>query len=238
MDMGADICCDSAHKTLPVITGGAYLHIADEKFAKDAKNALAMFGSTSPSYLILQSLDFANKYLADYPETLARFIKSVYNFKEMLADYGYTLCGDEPLKITVRTKPFGYTGTEFAEILRSGNIECEFADPDFLVLMLTPETGDGGIEKIKKAMLSVEKKEAINENPPEFGLPERVMSAREAAFSEWETVSVSESEGRILAAATVGCPPAVPIVCSGERIDKKAIECFEYYGIEKTEVVK
>lgn len=238
MDMGADICCDSAHKTLPVITGGAYLHIADEKIAKDAKNALAMFGSTSPSYLILQSLDFANEYLADYPETLAKFIKSVYNFKEMLADYGYTLCGDEPLKITVRTKPFGYTGTDFAEILRSGNIECEFADPDFLVLMLTPETGDGGIEKIKKAMLSVEKKEAINENPPEFGLPERVMSAREAAFSEWETVSVSESEGRILAAATVGCPPAVPIVCSGERIDKKAVECFEYYGIEKTEVVK
>ena len=238
MDLGADICCDSAHKTLPVITGGAYLHIADEKIAKDAKNALAMFGSTSPSYLILQSLDFANKYLADYPETLAKFIKSVYNFKGMLADYGYTLCGDEPLKITVRTKPFGYTGTEFAEILRSGNIECEFADPDFLVLMLTPETGDGGIEKIIKAMLSVEKKEAINENPPEFGLPERVMSVREAAFSEWETVSVSESEGRILTAATVGCPPAVPIVCSGERIDKKAIECFEYYGIEKTEVVK
>ena len=238
MDLGADICCDSAHKTLPVITGGAYLHIADKKIAKDAKNALAMFGSTSPSYLILQSLDFANKYLADYPETLAKFIKSVYNFKGMLADYGYTLCGDEPLKITVRTKPFGYTGTEFAEILRSGNIECEFADPDFLVLMLTPETGDGGIEKIIKAMLSVEKKEAINENPPEFGLPERVMSVREAAFSEWETVSVSESEGRILTAATVGCPPAVPIVCSGERIDKKAIECFEYYGIEKTEVVK
>ncbi len=238
IDMGADICCDSAHKTLPVITGGAYLHIADEIIAKDAKNALAMFGSTSPSYLILQSLDLANKYLADYPKTLAEFVNKIYNLKEELTDYGYILCGDEPMKITVRTKLFGYTGTDFAEILRSENIECEFADPDFLVLMLTPETGDGGIEKIRKAMISVTKKEAINENPPEYCLPERVMSVREAAFSDWETVSVSESEGRILAAATVGCPPAVPIVCGGERIDKKAIECFEYYGIEKTEVVK
>ena len=58
MDLGADICCDSAHKTLPVLTGGAYLHIsknAPEYFRACAKHAMALFGSTSPSYLILAS---------------------------------------------------------------------------------------------------------------------------------------------------------------------------------------
>jgi arginine/lysine/ornithine decarboxylase len=67
LDLGATACCDSAHKTLPVLTGGAYLHIAKnapERYARDAKRAMALFGSTSPSYLILQSLDRANAYLA------------------------------------------------------------------------------------------------------------------------------------------------------------------------------
>ena len=66
ISLGADICCDSAHKTLPVITGGGYLHIAkDDKygFSKNVVNAMAIFGSTSPSYLILQSLDLCNRYL-------------------------------------------------------------------------------------------------------------------------------------------------------------------------------
>ena len=60
MDLGAAMCCDSAHKTLPVLTGGAYLHIGKEfteRFEPYASQAMALFGSTSPSYLIMQSLD-------------------------------------------------------------------------------------------------------------------------------------------------------------------------------------
>ena len=52
------MCCDSAHKTLPVVTGGAYLHLAHDASVQDeatVRGALALFGSTSPSYLILQS---------------------------------------------------------------------------------------------------------------------------------------------------------------------------------------
>ena len=66
--LGADICCDSAHKTLPVLTGGAYLHISENApklFCQRAEAALSIFASTSPSYLILASLDRANSYLAD-----------------------------------------------------------------------------------------------------------------------------------------------------------------------------
>ena len=67
IQLGADLCCDSAHKTLPVLTGGAYLHLGSSVQADEAavRNALALFGSTSPSYLILQSLDAANAVLAD-----------------------------------------------------------------------------------------------------------------------------------------------------------------------------
>jgi arginine/lysine/ornithine decarboxylase len=64
------------------------------------------------------------------------------------------------------------------------------------------------------------------------------MSVREALLSPSEELPVHQCVGRVLAAATVGCPPAVPIVVSGERIDESAAECFRYYGIETCCVIK
>lgn len=240
IDLGADICCDSAHKTLPVLTGGAYLHIspsAPEMFTQQAKNALALFGSTSPSYLILQSLDAANKYLTDYAERLQSFLPSVKKLKDNLCAYGYRLLGNEPLKITVSAKEYGYSGKELARILAQKDIICEFSDPDFIVLMLTPENGTDSLQRLKDVLTKIPQKSPILDTPPIINEGEKVLSVREATLSPSETVSVDESCGRVLAAATVGCPPAVPILVSGERIDSNAIACFKYYGIDKCDVV-
>ena len=237
MDLGADLCCDSAHKTLPVLTGGAYLH-GTEKFRDWAKNALALFGSTSPSYLILQSLDGANPYLASLADKLKEFVPCVEAVKETLTKKGFVLYGQEPLKITISAKSYGYTGQELAEILLNCHIVSEFADPDFLVLMLTPENSPRELDALAKALLSVPEKAPIPGQPPRFQPGQRVCSPREAMLSPMEEVPVEKSEGRVLAAATVGCPPAVPIVVSGERIDTHAIDCFRYYGITHCSVMK
>ena len=69
-------------------------------------------------------------------------------------------------------------------------------------------------------------------------MPERVLSIREAVLSPAESVPAGESVGRVLAAASVGCPPAVPIVVCGERIDAAAAACFAYYGISAVTVTK
>ncbi len=238
IDLGADICCDSAHKTLPVLTGGAYLHISQDFSSFQAKNALSLFGSTSPSYLIMQSLDAANRYIADgYRDKLADFCIKAENLKKALKDGGFDLCGNEPIKITLSAKSYGYYGTEIADILDKNNIICEFADKDYIVFMLTPENGND-IEILEKELLSIPKKERFFEKSPAFSLPEKAMSIREAVFSASETIPASESEGRILASANVSCPPAVPIVVYGEKIDKNAVKCFEYYGIEYVNVIK
>ncbi len=241
-DLGAHICCSSAHKTLPTLTGGAYLHISDNapaNFAEQAKNALAMFSSTSPSYLILRSLDITNAYLADsYREKLASFADRVAETKTRLSEAGYELCGDEPLKITVKAKKYGYTGIELSEILLSKNIVCEFADPDYLVLMVTPETGNEGLCRLENAMTSIPPSEGIRESTPAIHICEKALGIREAMLSPCETVRVEESAGRILASPSVGCPPAVPIVVCGEKIDRCAIEVFKYYGIKYCTVVK
>ena len=241
IDNGADMCCDSAHKTLPVLTGGAYLHInkTNDSFLKDnAKKALSLFASTSPSYLIMQSLDVANEYISNgYKEKLSTFVKKVDELKLSLTENGYTLSGNEPLKITINAKTYGYTGEELAELLRELGIECEFADPDFLVLMLTPSMADGDIVKIRKALLSIKQREAIKTNVPPLCKPETVMSVRDAVMSVSKIVDVKESIGKVLATASVSCPPAVPVVVSGELIDKTAVALFEYYNITQCEVV-
>ena len=240
--LGADVSCDSAHKTLPVLTGGAYLQIsknAPSIFEEYAKNALALFGSSSPSYIILQSLDAANGYLADrYPIELAEFTLEIEALRSQLVQKGYTLFGNEPLKLTFDTKPYGYRGDELAEILRSNNIECEFCDADFAVLMLTPNLDKTDLSRLSDALLSIERKSPISIPPPSFLMPKKVMSVRSAVMSPCEKLLVKDAIGRVLAQATVGCPPAVPIIMSGELIDEAAVKCFDYYWISTCLVVK
>lgn len=242
VDLGADICCDSAHKTLPVLTGGAYLHISDVApviFKELSKNALAFFGSTSPSYIILQSLDMANKYISDgYNNKLEKIVKAVSKLKNELTIHGYSFIGDEPLKLTFNIKKYGYTGLEFAEILKKQNVICEFSDPDFLVMMFTPEIAEESLERLKNILVSIPVRDVIDSQSPLFRPSESILSLKDAVFSDCETVPVSESVGRVLAISNVSCPPAVPIVISGERIDNHSKDCFEYYGIKFCTVVK
>ncbi|MBR4872572.1 MAG: aminotransferase class V-fold PLP-dependent enzyme [Clostridia bacterium] len=241
LTLGADLCCDSAHKTLPVLTGGGYLHIsqnAPREMAAWAEDAMALFASTSPSYLILQSLDAANGYLADgYAPRLAAFAERTAQLKARLVDHGYTLAGDEPLKLTVLTKPYGYEGCDLAALLRDGDVECEFSDPDHLVLMLTPALGEAGLARIETALCAVEKREAIMSPPPILPRPRVVTSPRAALLAPSVELPVDACVGRTLANPTVSCPPAVPILVCGEQIDEAALACFRYYGIKTCLVV-
>jgi len=241
LDLGADLCCDSAHKTLPVLTGGAYLHIsgAVSKMAVYARQALALFGSTSPSYLILQSLDLANRYLMDgYPYHLERCVKRLDALREELRSLGWFLEGDEVLKLTIATAKSGYYGEEFAAYLRAEGIECEYADPDFVVLMFTPENGEEDFERLCFLIKKMSVREAICRRPPTFLPPRRMLSVREAVFSSYEILPTKDAVGRVMGPAAYHCPPAVPIVVSGEEICPDAVQALLYYGVGKVGVVR
>ncbi len=239
LDLGADLCCDSAHKTLPVLTGGAYLHLSQTApawLADRMDAAMELFASTSPSWLILQSLDTANALLAgDYP---ARIRQTAARLDKLKARLPWDTAGDEPLKLCIRPKGRGYTGTALAARLEQQNIFCEFADPDYLVLMVTPETAEDDLAAVECALNNVPERPPIGEVPPRLKRPEPVLRAHEALFSACETLPVGRCLGRILAAPTVSCPPAVPIIVCGERIDETALALFDYYGIERCAVVK
>lgn len=238
MDLGADLCCDSAHKTLPVLTGGAYLHMGPDWTAEEAKAAMALFGSTSPSWLILQSLDGANPAMERLPGDIAALAPHIAALKGALLAHGFALVGAEPLKITVHAAKFGYSGEEMAEILEKQGIFCEFADGDFLVFMLTPRNTPEELDRLRAALCALPR--GVRQEAPPIALarPKAAYTPRQAAFAPRETIPVENSLGRILALANVSCPPAVPIVMCGEEIDEAAREALCRCGIEEVTVIK
>ena len=83
----------------------------------------------------------------------------------------------------------------------------------------------------------MDKKERKPLAPFPFAKPERVMSVRDAVLADSEKISVSVALNRVCASPTVSCPPAIPVLVCGERIDAESIRAFEYYGIEKCRIV-
>ena len=237
-DLGADLCCDSAHKTLPVLTGGAYLHISPNApgfFVQQAKNALALYGSTSPSYLILQSLDLANRLLEEWE--IAAFADKVVAMRRRLEEKGLVFYGSEPMKLTLNAAAMGCGTGVLCWQLQEMGIEWEFADPDFLVLMPGPAMTDAEMDRLEKALESLQTGSDEPVILPEFAPCRQVMTLRQAMLAPAETLPVEACVGRILAQPSVSCPPAVPVVICGERIDGRAAKLLRYYGTEECTVV-
>jgi len=239
LDLGADLCCDSAHKTLNVLTGGAYLHIgqkAPAAFANHAKQAMALFGSTSPSYLIMASLDLCNGYLAEnFSTELARCVEELDALRRTLLENGWQVGDTDPLRVTINA-PMGMTGTLLAERLRDKGVECEYADPEFLVFMATPSNTAADFARIVEA-LGINTAPAAVREPLPVAVGEQAVSIRQAVFSPHERIPASAGLGRVCASPTVSCPPAIPIAVSGEVISPEAMTLFQHYGVETLDVL-
>lgn len=242
IDLGADLCCDSAHKTLPVLTGGAYLHLSEflnQVWKNDVKHFMEYFSSTSPSYLIMASLDAANKVLdTTFRNSLFECVRRVDGLKNTLIQHGYTILSGEPMKITVSTKEFGYTGNEIANLLMECDIYPEFYDSDYIVLMPSPCNTKDDLKRLETCLCGIERKPLLINKPPKLEQSKKAMNVRQALFSSSITLDVSKSLGQVCSSVTVSCPPAILPVIPGEVISESSIEVMKYYGIETVRVVK
>lgn len=242
IDLGADLCCDSAHKTLPVLTGGAYLHLSEslnQVWKNDVKHFMEYFSSTSPSYLIMASLDAANEVLdTTFRNSLFECIQRVDGLKNTLVQHGYTILSGEPMKITISTKEFGYTGNEIANLLMECDIYPEFYDSDYIVLMPSPYNTKDDLKRLETCLCGIERKPILVNKPPKLEQSKKAMNVRQALFSSSITLDVSKSLGQVCSSVTVSCPPAILPVIPGEVISESSIEVMKYYGIETVRVVK
>lgn len=242
IDLGADLCCGSAHKTLPVLTGGAYLHLSDslnQVWANDVKHFMEYFSSTSPSYLIMASLDATNEVLdTTFKKSLSECLQRVDGLKNTLVQHGYTILSGEPMKITISTKEFGYTGNEIANLLMECDIYPEFYDSDYIVLMPSPYNTKDDLKRLETCLCGIDRKPILINKPPKLEQSKKAMNVRQALFSSSITLDVSKSLGQVCSSVTVSCPPAILPVIPGEVISESSIEVMKYYGIETVRVVK
>ncbi len=259
--LGAAMCCDSAHKTLPVVTGGAYLHLGENAPVQEeaaVRGALALFGSTSPSYLILQSLDACNRLLStDYPARLQECCDRLAALRARLnvlaAAQGTALPlaldgpAREPMKLTLDTAALGLTGQALADHLRQNGMECEYADPRYLVLMFTPENPPQDYTRLQTALEQLLAAVPAGLPRPENRAGEfaalqqqavQCCTIRQAVLGAQVRVPVHKALGRVCAMPTVSCPPAIPVVVSGEEITPAAIALMQRYGIEELSVLR
>ena len=240
--LGADMCCDSAHKTLPCVTGGALLHISEnapEGFAEKAKTVMSMFGSTSPSYLILQSLDLCGDMISsgEFGKLLSQTVSRLDDCKQRLTSLGWKLCGSEKLKLTVRAADCGYDGNQLADILRSFGIEPEYSDSGYTVLMAGVGNTLQDFERLVGAFEKIPVRPPLERELLPLCKAGRVMSVRQAAFGRYKTVSVDSALGKVCALTVTACQPSVPVAVSGEVISEQIIKILKRYSIFEINVL-
>ncbi len=239
--LGASMCCDSAHKTLPALTGAAYLHSNLPVSRQQIKDAMAMFGSTSPSYLILSSLDRLNVYLKERAREDFAALSRMHGRlcrAAVRAGFGLPAPGADCTKLTLSPRPLGASGPEFAAYLRELSIEPEYVGPDCVVFLMTPMNSREEFLRLAAALEDFPAGVPLPESPVEFVLPPVGMTPAQAAFSAAEHLPVEQSLGRVCAQVKIACPPGVPVVCPGEEITNSVQKLLQNSGIRTVKVVK
>ncbi|MDR0197873.1 MAG: aminotransferase class V-fold PLP-dependent enzyme [Oscillospiraceae bacterium] len=237
--LGASMCADSAHKTLPALTGAAYLHIADDSFACRARAGLALFGTSSPSYLVLDSLDLCNAHISGEKKRAEAAFEAVARLKSRLADARFTLKGADALRVTADANARGYRGARFAFELKSRGVVCEMFDDKYVVLLFSTVTESANTDRVFAAMSDIADKGAFS-RPAAAAAPLKLRAAlppREAFFSPSETVPTARAAGRVCAGILAQNPPCVPLVVPGEVVTRETVELLERHNIRETACV-
>ena len=234
IQLGADMCCDSAHKMLPALTGTAYLHIGNPAYIKKARQMMSVFASTSPSYIMLASLDYCNRYISEnIRNDIRKAADSVRKLKNELS-FKYSFSDGEPFHIAIT----GINGNDMAEKLRKYDIECEYSDFCCIVLLASPVNSDNDFKRLKNALYEIQPIKSVSDEKIIFPELEQEISLNQALFADFEEISIEDAEGKICAMVNVPCPPAIPIAVCGERITHECIEIYRRYNIKTVNTVR
>ncbi len=242
LSYGADYVVQSAHKTLPAMTMGSYLHVNHSvKNYEEIEMYLQMLQSSSPSYPIMASLDLARSYLGTLTDGDLRYTEAAIEaFKHEVQKIEgiHILCHeDEPcdlLKVTIQTDG-SFTGYQLQEALQKECIYSELADPKNILLVL-PILKNGQASPYDKMIAGFKKAVAILQNDaksmpcPSIDIQEiDAVSKLELSFAEmksraWMTVPFAEAIDCISAETIVPYPPGIPYLIKGEKITAKKVE--------------
>ena len=253
LNCGADIVIQSLHKTLPALTGTAILHIkGDLVKEEDVRRELSIFETSSPSYILMSSIDECldlierngEKLFLDYQENLKYFYNEAKALKKL------KVLGNELLeknlydfgKIVVITKNTNVTGKELSDILRKDyKIEVEMSSNYYIIAMTSICDSKESFERLLNALKEIDLKlEEVEDNTVSYKiqLPKKEMTINEALESKnFKLENYKNLEGKISKEYIFAYPPGIPIITPGEVFDKNIINIIESYIKSNIELI-
>lgn len=242
---GADAVVNSLHKTLPVLNQGAVLHRAEKFNNQQIFNCYSILSTTSPSYPILASLDYARALMVEKGKSLlANALNLAYEYKpkingikglsclekELKAVKGVT--GTDPLKVIVSVNELNIDGYTAGSILREKyNIQVELCEKSIILAMFSLFHERSDWEHFYQALQKIASDHYQRAKPrkPINVLPKTqvVLSPREAFLSKKKTVLFTESLGQVSGEMIAVYPPGIPCLLPGELITAEMIEYLQ-----------
>lgn len=251
MEAGADLAASSTHKLVGSLTQSSMLFLKEGLISpKKVKAVLNLTQTTSPSYILLTSLDLARKQIATRGEALldrtlelAEWVRTEFKAIEGLKLFGEHLIGEpgcfdfDPTKVTINVQGLGMSGYEMEYILRSEfKLQVELSDLYNVIFLIT--IGDDWesvsylVDSVKAIAARRTLKNVIKMCPPVPEIPVMSVSPREAFYSPTRVVDLQEAAGEISAEPIMAYPPGIPLLCPGEIITQ---EIIDYVNILKQE---
>lgn len=244
--LGADAWVQSVHKTLPGFTGAAVLHLCREDAAAPALRILRREQTSSPSFLLMMSIDDARAFMEERGWARLVHVKAAADMvRASLEKSGYRNAPDlwrhtgqtfDPTRLVIDA-PQG--GARLAEQLQERGVDVEMHDLRRVVLILSAMDDPEQILRLKYLLENMPpEKASIPLLPAPMEIPPRAMEVRQAAMAETKTVPVAEAVGRIAAASAGLYPPGIPLVCPGEVISEAVVRRLldaknqERFGVE------
>jgi len=244
---GADVVVMSLHKTMPAMTQTALLHVCSGRVDHERlAQAMRMFNTSSPSYVLMASMDRCLRLLdrekdalfARYDENLSRFSEGIRDLKNLsVLGHGRD---EESLreaffafdrgKLIINTEKTGLSGPEFAARLRAEHkIETEMTSLAYVLAMTSLCDGDETFSRMTSALFALDGGLAPARKTiktPVFDLPPSGTSLSEAARAEGEPVSLEETVGKTVLEYAWAYPPGIPVLIPGEEVTAPVIEAL------------
>ena len=222
----ADMWVDGAHKTLPVLTQGAAVLVANEELSDKAEEAMSVFRTTSPSYPVMASVEYGIKYFINNPKLLSRAKDAVAAFRAEMEGVTFYPSADWA-KVAIDFKPLGIDPSIAQTALEKKGIYAEMNDGRYLLFYLSPVVTAGQLAELRAALIGVmakKKNKGTFRDRPSIPVAERTYSFIYALRQRAEYVPLREAVGRMCAENAGVTPPCLPVVIAGEMVSPQAAE--------------
>lgn len=239
LEQGADIVIQSLHKTLPSLTQTAVLHIQGNRVdVQRLKQSLAMVQSSSPSYILMSSIDLCKSQLSKLD--FDKFINKVINFRNSLSDtkslkligkeleYKFNINKIDISRLVIYCCTNDINGLQLDNtLLNDYRLRIEMNTPNYIIAISTICDTDEGFERLSKAIHEIDIKlqySKIKNNCDYYVKPRVVLNPREAMFKQKISIPIKESINSISGEFVIPYPPGIPILAPGEIITDKIID--------------